>query len=116
MLKCKYLSVYSVFKSGMLKSFVKRKKMLRATIERKLTEALKPLSLKVLDDSLAHAGHAGVRNATSPETHFIVEIVSDAFKDLNLIKRHKLVYSILDEEMKAGLHALNISTKTPLEV
>lgn len=33
-----------------------------------------------------------------------------------MIKRHQMVYALLDDEIKAGLHALTMSTKTPAEI
>ena len=32
-----------------------------------------------------------------------------------MIKRHQLVYGLLDEEIKGGVHALTMSTRTPAE-
>jgi BolA protein len=32
-----------------------------------------------------------------------------------MLKRHQLVYGLLDEELKSGVHALTMSTKTPEE-
>ena len=42
--------------------------------------------------------------------------MSEKFDGVPLVKRHQLVYSLLDEEFKAGLHALNITAKTPKEI
>ena len=71
-------------------------KPVRASMERKLTEALQPESLTILDESSQHAGHAGSRMLASPsgETHFKVIVVSSAFEGLNTVKRHRLVYKV----------------------
>ncbi len=71
-------------------------KPVRATMERKLNEALQPESLTILDESSQHAGHAGSRMLASPsgETHFKVSVVSSAFEGLNTMKRHRLVYKV----------------------
>lgn len=45
-----------------------------------------------------------------------VQVVSDAFTGKRLVQRHKMVYSILDHELKTGVHALALKTKTPEEV
>lgn len=45
-----------------------------------------------------------------------VEIVSEAFQGKPLVARHRLVYTLLKEELDAGLHALALKTKTPSEV
>ena len=43
------------------------------------------------------------------------QVVSEAFAGKPLIARHRLIYSALAEELQAGLHALQLSTKTPAE-
>lgn len=72
------------------------RKPVRASMERKLTEALQPEALTILDESAQHAGHAGSRMLASPsgETHFKVSIVSSAFEGLNTVKRHRQVYEV----------------------
>ncbi|KAL5702780.1 hypothetical protein ACHQM5_028003 [Ranunculus cassubicifolius] len=80
-----------------------------------LTSELSPVDLKVEDISHQHAGHAGVgRNAV--ETHFNVKIVSKVFEGKSLVKRHRLVYDVLQNELQTGLHALSIVAKTPSDV
>ena len=89
------------------------------SIEKKIAEELAPEVLVVNDDSEKHAnhkglhdGHAGVR---SNESHFSVTVVSEQFAGMTPIKRHRLVNSILQKEFDDGLHALQLSTKTPAE-
>ena len=79
----------------------------------KLTEALAPKSLEIVDESHLHAGHAGAR--PEGETHFRVHIVSDAFSGLTRVKRHRLVNKALSEELSGSVHALALSTMTPEE-
>ncbi|CAG7853817.1 SubName: Full=Uncharacterized protein {ECO:0000313/EMBL:CCA67755.1} [Serendipita indica DSM 11827] len=50
------------------------------------------------------------------ETHFAVEIVSSAFEGKRSIQRHRLVYAALDEELKSGVHALQVIARTPEEM
>lgn len=45
-----------------------------------------------------------------------MEVVSDSFQGQNPVKRHRLVYGALKEELSAGLHALALKTKTPAEI
>ncbi|BBN17931.1 BolA family transcriptional regulator, general stress-responsive regulator [Marchantia polymorpha subsp. ruderalis] len=85
------------------------------SIQKKLQEALAPTLLEVDDVSHQHAGHAGVHKGAT-ETHFNVKVVSDKFAGTSLIKRHRLVYELLDEEIKNGVHALSLVTKTPTEI
>lgn len=85
------------------------------SIERKLTERLSPVELVVEDVSHQHAGHAGAPRGSS-ETHFNVKVISQEFQGLSLVKRHRLIYGLLQEELQNGLHALSLITKTPAEV
>ena len=81
-----------------------------------LTESLKPQSLTVIDDSLAHAGHQGLKEHSakyqSTETHFKVEVVSEVFEGLTRLDRQRLVNEALKNEFTTGLHALEIKTKS----
>uniref|UniRef100_A0A2P2N060 Fe-S metabolism associated domain-containing protein n=1 Tax=Rhizophora mucronata TaxID=61149 RepID=A0A2P2N060_RHIMU len=84
-------------------------------IREKLERELKPIELEVEDISYQHAGHAGVRGSDG-ETHFNVKVVSKEFEGKSLVKRHRLIYDLLQEELQGGLHALSIVAKTPVEV
>ena len=82
-------------------------------IRSKLTSALAPSRLVVLDESHRHAGHAGSR--PEGETHFHVEITSAAFAGLSRVARQRLVYDVLAEELRDRVHALSLATTTPEE-
>lgn len=84
-------------------------------IREKLEKELSPVELQVEDVSYQHAGQAGVRGSYG-ETHFNVRVVSKAFEGKSLVKRHRLVYDLLQAELQTGLHALSIVAKTPSEV
>ncbi|CAM6035049.1 unnamed protein product [Sphagnum compactum] len=88
----------------------------KAVIEEKLEEALTPTELEVEDVSYQHAGHSGVERGAT-ETHFNVKVVSESFEGRSLLKRHRLVYDVLKDELQTGgVHALSLITKTPREV
>lgn len=72
-----------------------------------LSTALRPQVLEVLDESAAHAGHAGAQGR-SAGTHFRVRIGGAAFAGLSRVAAHRLVYDALRPYMDAGLHALAI--------
>jgi BolA protein len=84
-----------------------------ATIEEKLTRALLPVRLDVVDESHHHAGHAGAH--PEGESHFSVTVVSDAFEGKSRVERQRLVYGALAEEMAGRVHALALKTLTPAE-
>jgi BolA protein len=82
-------------------------------IDNKLRTRFAPLRLSIDDDSERHRGHAGHREGG--ETHFRVEIVSEAFEGHNRVARQRLVYETLKDEFSAGLHALEVKARTPAE-
>lgn len=85
-----------------------------SSIVRKL-QMLKPVALDVQDDSSKHAGHAGAKGLNG-ESHFSLRVVAEAFGPLSIVQRHRLVYTLLAEEMsEGGVHALSIDAKTPEE-
>lgn len=89
-----------------------RAERMRERLERELS----PVELVIEDISHQHAGHAGVRGSSGGETHFNLRVVSKEFEGKSLVKRHRLVYGLLQEELQSGLHALSIDAKTPSEV
>jgi BolA family transcriptional regulator, general stress-responsive regulator len=75
----------------------------------RLAELLQPTWLEVIDESMAHAGHAG-SDGTGSGTHFRVRIASPAFDGLSRVARHRLVYDALRSFVEQGVHALAIET------
>lgn len=78
-------------------------------LHKRLAELLAPTRLEVVDESAAHAGHAG-SDGTGSGTHFRVRIASPLFAGKARVARHRLVYDALQDFMAAGLHALAIET------
>lgn len=78
-----------------------------AAIEAALRAALAPTALEVIDESAAHAGHAGA-NAEGFGTHFRVRIASPQFDGKGRVARHRLVYDALHIFIAQGLHAIAI--------
>jgi BolA family transcriptional regulator, general stress-responsive regulator len=98
---------------------------IRVALERQLA----PVGLAVEDESASHAGHAGARAGG----HFRVRIVSERFRGLTRIARHRLVYDCVSQQLSAaaaarsgdadrsalqaaGIHALAIEARTPEEI
>lgn len=80
-------------------------------IREKLTEAFKPQSLVLENDSHRHAGHAG--SPGTGESHFRVEIMSDKFTGLSRVECHRLVNEALAVELNGAVHALAMKTISP---
>lgn len=82
-------------------------------IEEIIRVSLNPVFLEVIDDSARHEGHAGHNG--KGESHFKLMVVSQGFMGLSRIKRHQLVYEMLNELLKTRIHALQITALTPHE-
>jgi BolA protein len=75
-----------------------------------LVAHLAPSQLDIDDQRHRPAGHAG---AAGGQSHFHVRIVSDAFRGLTTIARHRLVFEAVGDLMKTDIHALSLETLTP---
>lgn len=82
---------------------------LAGRMAQRLREQLRPTHLEVIDESAAHAGHAGA-NGTGWGTHFRVRIATPLFTDLSRVARHRLVYDALQDFIAQGVHAIAIET------
>ncbi len=81
-------------------------------IEEVLRESLAPVELRVEDESHQHVGHPGARAGGG---HFRVSIVSARFEGAPRVKRHRMIYDALGDEMREEIHALAIEALTPQE-
>jgi BolA protein len=82
-------------------------------IRQRLTAALAPARLDLIDESARHAGHAGAR--PQGESHFRLTIVAPAFAGRSRIERQRLVFAALGDLMQSDIHALAITALTPAE-
>ena len=85
-----------------------------ATRAQRLRERLQsrfaPAQLSVEDESHLHEGHAG---AAGGQSHFRVRIVSEAFRGIPSVARHRLIYAAVDDLLKSDIHALAIEALPP---
>lgn len=72
-------------------------------------QVLQPTQLEIIDDSAAHAGHAG---AASGRGHFHVKISSPALHGLTRVAQHRRVYEALGDLMQTDIHALAIEIRS----
>jgi len=79
---------------------------LQTIIENKIVEQVSPQFLNVENES---SQHAVPKNS---ETHFKVTVVSDAFNDMRLLQRHRLINQLLKQELSGPVHALALHTYT----
>lgn len=72
-----------------------------------LRQNLQASLVEVIDESAAHAGHAG-SNGTAYGSHFKIRIASPLFIDQSRVSCHRLVYDSLRNFIDQGAHALAI--------
>ena len=79
-----------------------RTKRIQDLIEKNFND----FSVLVTDDSLAHKGHNNFDG--KEETHIIIELKNKLNLDIKRLEIHKKINTLLSEEFKIGLHALQI--------
>ena len=77
-------------------------------VQQHLQQALQPTRIEVLDESAAHAGHAGNPDGNSFGTHLRVRVASPLFAGRSRVAAHRLVYDACQGFLARGLHALAI--------
>lgn len=79
------------------------------TIKTKVTEAVNPVHLDVMNESHMHNVPPG------SESHFKLVIVSTEFDGKRLVGRHQMINAALRDELQGPVHALSMETLTPAE-
>lgn len=79
----------------------------------RLSLALSPSRMELVDDSDQHRGHGGYNPAG--ESHFTLRIESAAFEGKNRVERQRMVYAALGDLMDERVHALSIRASAPGE-
>jgi BolA family transcriptional regulator, general stress-responsive regulator len=83
-------------------------------ITARLTAALAPAHLDVINDSHHHAGHMG--DDGTGESHWTVVVESAAFAGLPRVQRQRLINNALADLLATRIHALAIKARVPGEV
>ncbi|KAL8432894.1 hypothetical protein ACSSS7_004297 [Eimeria intestinalis] len=71
-----------------------------------------PVQTAMEKKSAAHKGHAG-NPSQLDETHFMLRIRSNKFRGKSLVQQHRLIYEVLRQELREGVHALSIQSGEP---
>ena len=71
-----------------------------------------PESIKTAIAAAIRCEHVDVRGDGQ---HWEAVIVSEAFEGLSRVRQHQLVYSALGERMREEIHALSMTTLTPVQ-
>ena len=77
-------------------------------IKKIINEKLEPEKISIIDNSELHSKH----KSFDPEKfHLKLIILSKKLKNMEKIKAHKIIFSILENEMSNKIHALEIEIK-----
>ena len=79
------------------------------SIEQKLKKEFSPIKLIIQDVSETHRGHTGFKEGG--ESHFIIKIKSNYFKNMNKLQIHRLINEVLKEEWANGVHSISLQTE-----
>lgn len=81
-----------------------------AAIRERLSDAFRPASLEIDDESHLHAGHEGAKGGMG---HFRVHIIAEQFRGMSRIQSHRLIYDALGSLMQTDIHALSVTAAAP---
>ena len=74
-------------------------------VKEKINREINPESIMLIDNSHFHTKH---KSFSPNKFHLKIIIKSKKLKNMNKIKAHKEIFSILKEEMNNKIHALEI--------
>ena len=74
-------------------------------IKEKINKKINPENIILIDNSSFHSKH---KSFDPNKLHLKIIIESEELKKMNKISAHKKIFSILKEEMKNKIHALEI--------
>ena len=77
-------------------------------IKKKIIEKINPKNIILIDNSSFHKKH---KSFDLNKIHLKIIIESEKLKKMKKIDAHKKIFSILQEEMKNKIHALEIEIK-----
>ena len=78
------------------------------TIKEKIIKEINPENIVLIDNSSLHAKH---KFFDINKLHLKIIIESKKLKKMNKVAAHKEIFSILKDEMKNKIHALEIEIK-----
>ncbi len=77
-------------------------------IKAKINKNLSPENIEIIDNSGLHTKH---KSFDPNRYHLKIVISSEKLKEMDRLKAHKLIFSILKDEIKYKIHALEIEIK-----
>ena len=77
-------------------------------VRKKINDNLNPEKLELIDNSALHVKH---KSFDKNKFHIKLVIKSKELKKISKIEAHKIIFSILKDEMNRRIHALEIEIK-----
>ena len=77
-------------------------------IKKKISDKINPEDITLIDNSHLHRKH---KSFDAKKIHLKIIIKSKKLKDMNKVMAHKEIFSILKDEMKTKIHALEIEVQ-----
>ena len=99
---------YKLHVNSIISYNIKENHSIENKIINTLNKCMNISSLKIVNESFMH------NVPVDAESHFKIIIVSEKFFEIRAVKRHQLIYSVLNEEMQK-IHAIAIHPFTPEE-
>ena len=78
------------------------------TLKKKINDKFYPDKLQIIDNSYLHTKH---KSFDPEKLHLKIIINSTKIQKMEKIKTHKEIFSLLKDEMKDKIHALEIEIK-----
>jgi len=76
------------------------------SVQSKIKDKINPEKISLIDKSYLHIKH---QSFEKNKYHLKLVIKSEKLKKLNKIEAHKLIFSILSEEIRKKIHAIEIN-------
>ena len=77
-------------------------------VKKKIINKINPEEISLIDNSYLHSKH---KSFDKNKYHLKLIIRSNKLNKINKIEAHKVIFSVLAEEMKNNIHALEIEIK-----
>ena len=77
-------------------------------VKEKINNKFNPEQILLIDNSYLHTKH---KSFDSNKLHIKLIIKSKKLKNMSKIDAHKKIFSVLSDEMKSSIHALEIKIK-----
>jgi len=74
-------------------------------LRKKIVGEIRPEGISIIDNSYLHSKH---KSFEKNKFHIKLVLKSEKLKEMDKVQAHKLIFSILSEEIKNKIHALEI--------